>query len=107
MLNRLQLASKRTANSIKTQDNLHQNARYLAAKRKVFSSKTQGNLHQNAWYLAPKRKVNCNGLHKYNQQKRVMCIFITIDIDKEQRLLRYRSSLKSGYLGAKSRNFGL
>lgn len=85
MLNRLQLASKRTANSIKTQDNLH----------------------QNAWYLAPKRKVNCNGLHKYNQQKRVMCIFITIDIDKEQRLLRYRSSLKSGYLGAKSRNFGL
>lgn len=51
MLNRLQLASKRTANSIKTQDNLHQNAKQLhqnarqfALKRKVFSTKTQGKL---------------------------------------------------------------
>ena len=42
MLNRLQLASKRTANSIKTQDNLHQNAGQFAAKRMVFSNKTQG-----------------------------------------------------------------
>jgi len=48
MLNRPQLASKRTANSIKKQGNLHQNARYLAAKRKVFSSKTQGKLQQTA-----------------------------------------------------------
>lgn len=85
MLNRLQLASKRTAKSIKTQDNLHQNARHLA----------------------PKRKVNCNELHKYNQQKGAICIFITIDIDREQRLLRYRNGEKSGYLGAKSRNLGL
>lgn len=36
-----------------------------------------------------------------------MCIFITIDIDREQRLLRRRSGEKSGYLGAKSRDFGL
>ena len=85
MLNRPQLASKRTANSIKKQGNLHQNARYLAAKR----------------------KVNCNKLHEYNQQKGAICIFITIDIDREQRLLRRRSGEKSGYLGAKSRDCGL
>jgi len=42
MLNRLQLASKRTAKSIKTQDNLHQNARHLAPKRKAICTKTQG-----------------------------------------------------------------
>ena len=85
MLNRLQLASKRTANSIKTQDNLHQNARYLAQKR----------------------EVNCNGLHEYNQQKGAICIFITIDIDREQRLLRRKSGEKSDYFGAKSRDFEL
>ena len=64
-------------------------------------------MHQNARYLAPKRKVNCNGLHEYNQQKGAICIFITIDIDREQRLLRRRSGEKSGYLSAKSRDFGL
>ena len=77
--------AKKTAISIKTHCKVYQNAGQFAPKRKVFSTKTQGNLHQNAWYLAPKLKVNCNGLHKYNQQKGVMCIFITIDIDKEQR----------------------
>jgi len=90
MLNRPQLASKRTANSIKTQDNLHQKARQFAPKRMVFSTKTQGKLQ---W------------LHEYNQQKGAICIFITIDIDREQRLLRRRSGEKSGYLGAKSRDF--
>ena len=85
MLNGLQLASKRTAKSIKTQDNLHQNARQFA----------------------PKREVNCNELHEYNQQKGTICIFITIDIDREQRLLRCRSGEKRGYLGAKSRDFEL
>jgi len=48
LVNRLQLASKRTAKSIKTQDNLHQNARQFAPKRMVFCTKTQGILHQNA-----------------------------------------------------------
>ena len=64
-------------------------------------------MHQNAWYLAPKRKVNRNGVHEYNQQKGALCIFITIDIDREQRLLRRKSGEKSGYLGAKSRDFEL
>ena len=64
-------------------------------------------MHQNARYLAPKRKVNYNGLHEYNQQKGAICIFITIDIDREQWLLRRKSGEKNGYLGAKSRNFGL
>ena len=48
MLNRPQLASKRTANSIKTQDNLHQNARQLAPKRMVISIKKQGKLQWTA-----------------------------------------------------------
>ncbi len=48
MLNRQQLASKRTANSIKTQDNLHQNARQLAPKRMVISIKKQGKLQWTA-----------------------------------------------------------
>lgn len=46
-------------------------------------------------------------MHEYNQQKGALCIFITIDIDREQRLLRRKSGEKSGYLGAKSRDFGL
>ena len=91
MLNGLQLTSKSTAKSIKTQDNLHQNARQFAPKRKVFCTKSE---------------VNCNELHEYNQQKGTICIFITIDIDREQRLLRYKNGEKSGYLGAKSRDFG-
>lgn len=64
-------------------------------------------MHQNAWYFAPKREINCNEVHEYNQQKGALCIFITIDIDREQRLLRRRSGEKSGYFGAKSRDLGL
>ena len=99
--------AKLTAISIKTHCKLYQNARQFAPKRKAICTKTQGNLHQNARYLAPKRKVNRNELHEYNQQKGAICIFITIDIDREQRLLRRRNGEKSGYLGAKSRDFGL
>ena len=77
------------------------------AKWTAISIKTHYKVYQNAGQLAPKRKVNCNELHKYNQQKGAICIFITIDIDREQRLLRYRNGEKSGYLGAKSRDFGL
>ena len=97
--------AKKTAISIKTHCKLYQNAGQFAPKRKVFCTKTQGNLHQNARYFAPKREVNCNELHEYNQQKGTICIFITIDIDREQRLLRYKNGEKSGYLGAKSRDF--
>lgn len=61
----------------------------------------------NRLQLASKRKVNRNELHEYNQQKGATCIFITIDIDREQRLLRRKSGEKSDYFGAKSRDFGL
>ena len=99
--------AKWTAISIKTHCKVYQNAGQFAPKRKAICTKTQGILHQNARYFAPKREVNCNELHEYNQQKGTICIFITIDIDREQRLLRCRSGEKRGYLGAKSRDFEL
>ena len=88
-------------------NHLHQAGLVASFLKGYYQITEAGNLHQNARYLAPKRKVNCNELHKYNQQKGAICIFITIDIDREQRLLRYRNGEKSGYLGAKSRNLGL